>query len=302
MSKFFVTSPLAAKSNAPVVSTQQPAPEFDLDPGFGDLDSPSFGLQLDGLVEPQPLFDSDANLGDAPAKTSRSKLTNKSANAGKKADANQTNTKGELVQDPSDATSIMLALDEKTDDPTPDTFLSNFWPYLMVAIALTGWVIFQLRLKSAPSFKLKSRKSRKQSRTSPKKASPKKTIATSSPALTGEFKASQRFQKPKSKVEAKSKVEVDTGGVDTAKRTSGFVSSKSTDQREVNAIDSDRPADDEFEVESLDGISDSDVIDEKEAAEIVARVDARQAEGLRGPSARFKAEIGDQKVKPKDRV
>ena len=78
------------------------------------------------------------------------------------------------------------------------------------------------------------------------------------------------------------------------------LSDKAQEQLQVASLsDDDRPADDEFEIGVSAGISDSDVIDEQEAAEILKGVDARQTE-MRKP--RFKTEVSEKEALPKDKV
>jgi len=382
MSKVFVISPLATKSNSLVSSAQPPQQGFQLEPNFGELDAPSFGLNLDNIIEPQPpLLDSDDDSLEA-SKEDKIIIDPNAPDAAPEENVlanSKVNTRGEKVQDVSDSTTTtLLEPDGNTSDPAPESFISFSWPYLMVGLAFVGWVVVKMFSKSAPSFKhhkieprdpvqlaedgkkvtghfkpsQRFQKTNGEAETTAGESSlvvsdlpePKETntVNAEQPGatdkkLTGQFKIAKRFQKPKTETatdgssltgsQLPEPKEVNTVNAEqpsatdkkltgqfkiaerfqkpkteTATDGSSLTGSQLPEPKEANAMNSGRPADDEFDVELGDGFSDSDVLDSQEAAEIIARVDARQAEGLRGPSARFKAEIGEKAVSPKDRV
>ena len=160
MSNFLGTAPIGAKSNSPSAFAFVQQSGFQIEPKFEGLDNPKFGSRsIDNFIESDPsdsesdtnpkneltADSNDARVGEKPG----SNLSSDRASA----ISGERNIDGELVPDPSDATSIVLALDESSGDPVPNSFIGSFWPYLLVATALVGWVLVQLCKKPAPSFK-----------------------------------------------------------------------------------------------------------------------------------------------------
>ena len=78
----------------------------------------------------------------------------------------------------SDASNLDSA--ESDDLSKSDSFLTRYWPYALIVLALLGWWTARFRAKKAPSFKHHVIPERKQNETGPK--------------LTGHFKPSNRFQ------------------------------------------------------------------------------------------------------------
>ncbi|MDB2686719.1 hypothetical protein N9Y42_05865 [Mariniblastus sp.] len=296
MFKILVTAPVASKSILSVGLAEKPQTGFQLEPTYG---TPKFGSRsLENLIKPPPgnaSNDPSTALSDntsaEPSTTSDTTLENNSSVAQDSNVANQLNTKGESVQDVTDSTSILLALDKKAEDPAPDSFIASSWPYFLIAFALLGWVIIQIRKKPAPSYKHHT--------------IVKKQATETGPKLTGEFKVSQRFQnKETDEADETETVETETdesqtSSDETDKDELSLAKDKPPQAQEATPENADRPSDDEFDVDFDGGVSDSDVIDEKEAAEIIARVDAGHT-GIRKP--RFKTEIGKKNAAPKDRV
>ena len=348
-----VASTLATKSASSVAgSSLQTGRQLDLDlDGLGA--APSFkNPGIDSLVVPTP-----------PKRDSADSAAPQNA---------QTDTKGELVKDASDATTTSLPPEAQEIAPTPDSFFMSSWPYFMVGLALLGWVLYQRTLKKAPSFKHhkippKSPVAGSQ-QTGQFKASQRfqkteetesqteaKIIADADQGVnnnppespetgsqkTGQFKIAKRFQKPDNPEQAESEASTTTAADETNKNTlptspksgsektdaqptgqfkiatrfqkpdspekaeseastvtkkTNSVENKSIDEQEFSPPEDGRPADDEFEL-GMSSFSDSDIIDEQEAAEIIKRVDSRQTE-LRGP--RFKTKVEQSKVSPKD--
>ena len=297
MFKILVAAPVASKSILSVGLAEKPQTGFQLEPTYG---TPKFGSRsLENLIEPPPGNASNDpstapsdNTSVEPSTTSDTTLENNSSVAQDSNVANQLNTKGESVQDVTDSTSILLALDKKTKDPAPDSFVASYWPYLLIAFALLGWVIVQFRKKPAPSYKHHT--------------IVKKQATETGPKLTGQFKVSQRFQNKETDAEADESQTVDSetdesqaSNDETDKDELSLAEDKPPQVQKATPENADRPSDDEFDVDFDGGVSDSDVIDEKEAAEIIARVDAGHT-GIRKP--RFKTEIGKKNAVPKDRV
>ena len=182
------------------------------------------------------------------------------------------NMNGESVKDISDSTAILLAMESVETVAEPDSFFVSYWPYLILAVAIVGWVASQLFLRRGPSFK--------HHQIDEKRVDPGTTAA-------GQFKVSQRFQESKS---------------DDEQASSGaIVATNDSDQpQEVKASKGDRPADDEFDMGFGDGVSDSDVIDPQEAAEIIAAADTRKTK-TKVPRPRFKTKTDKKNnVLPKD--
>ena len=191
----------------------------------------------------------------------------------------QINTKGELVQDTSNSTAILLEREKSEVVAAPDSFLISYWPYLLVAVALAGWVIAQLCKSPEPSFKhttiLNKDHLIKDQSTKDQDGGPK---------VSGQFKVSQRFQKTKIEDEK-------------ATEETSLPEPEPVKQQTVHARKDGRPTDDEFDLGLEVGCSDSDIIDEQDAAEIIKRVDMRQTE-LRGP--RFKTGVEQSKASSPD--
>ena len=184
----------------------------------------------------------------------------------------QLDTNGKLAPDASDATATSLVRESQEDDVPPDTFLALYWPYLLLAVTFFGWVIYQSFLKQPPSYK--------------HRVMPPKQIDDAS-ELKGHFKVAQRFQKTESNEDKTNKV--------AEVKSSPKV--EPVEEPKVELRENGRPADNEFEVGFDSDLSDSDIIDEHEAAEIVKQVDTRQTE-VRGP--RFKTEVEQSNVSAED--
>ena len=273
MSKTLATLPISM-SRSSVSAAQTPQIELKPDQDFGQFEVPSFGLDPALLpATPQELGPKNQlvlpSAGPRLESNSSSRKTPKATT--------QMNTDGEPVEEVMDATAQLLALEKSTADPAPPSFLSSSWPYFLVVLALVGWGISQLFAKRAPSFKHHVIEERQQNRTGPK--------------LSGEFKASQRFQKKEN--EDESITSVPNSPAPEAKLPN----------RKTNTVDSERPADDEFELGVSDHVSgsdsDSEIIESQEATEIVADLDARQT---KAPHGRFKTDNDHKNLSPNDKV
>jgi len=256
----------------------------------------------------------------------------------------------------SDASNLDSA--ESDDLSKSDSFLTIYWPYALIVLALLGWWTARFRAKKAPSFKHHVIPERKQNETGPKltghfkpsnrfqqndnngepdadelpavgktKLEPQKSLESQlgqdEPRLKDQFKVATRFQKPESQegtnTNGAEKSNLNATDSDNDKATNqdeprkkgqfkvatrfqkpknkegaGTIKEESThkasDVRRPVDKSSDRPADDEFELDS-DFDFDSGVLSEEqrakilEAAEILAAVKKRKNDG---DGSRFK--------------
>ena len=167
-----VTSPISTKTTSPAVLA-------DLSPsGLRAEQNLDEVLPDDPFALPGEKFRFSANP-DAAGNTE----ADVKPEADESEEASQLDTDGEPVQDASDSTAIMLSLDEQASPPTPDSFLTSYWPYLLVVMAMGTWVVVQLKKKSEPSYE--------------HKPVTEKSIEAGS-KVSGQFKVSQRFQKTES--------------------------------------------------------------------------------------------------------
>ena len=281
------TSLLTKKSDSSNASNAlQASPQFDQ--GFEGLTTPSMGAPFDNFIEPQsPVLSSDDLQGAKPlalpdgnfikaSETDGAVEVKREASSGTSANGqavSQRSTNGEAVEDDLDATAIFLALESRerpVDASATDSFLSSYWPYLLMAIALIGWGFTQFLLKRAPSFK--------HHEILPKTVKP----GSQTP---GQFKVSQRFQKAK----------IDQAQVDSEPDLTGNELPRST---KINSTKVDHPTDDEFNLEADGNISDSDIINPQEASEIA---NAANASRMKARKPRFKTKIDKNSIS-KDKV
>lgn len=322
-----MTHPFATKSNSSFSAVASPQIQFDADQKVQGLDAltGAHNFAPEPSVKPKP----------------------------------PVSTAGEPVQDVSDSTSVLVDTANYAEEPASVSYISFLWPYLLVATTLIGWVIYQLRLKRAPSFKHHKIPVRTQNETGPQ--------------LTGHFKKSERFQKTENETgspewtsEQNSETGSNTTGLanelqdnnkeetiatpavvqtsETApssidselanehqdgktqadhptdeddpqlterfKKSERFVKPKpgtstpptnekvsKTAKQQNDNRQSDRPADDEFDVSPIDGISDSDIFSEEVAAEMTKAADAKHPHR---PSKRFKTALNKEKSAKSD--
>lgn len=156
------------------------APSFDV-PAVDDLiknQPPIFGPD-----DPTPEFRLHREVSDEPvmkASFSEAELERESPAKDVATASPQLDTSGEAVSDVSSATAVVLASEQSDPPAASGSFFSSLWPYVLMGVIVVGWVVTQMRLKRAPSFK--------------HHVIPERTPEDLAPESKGFFKASTRFK------------------------------------------------------------------------------------------------------------
>ncbi len=239
-----------------------------------------------GPDDPTPDFRLHSPVVDKSATRSALKESESGDSETAKASTENTelNTDGEEVSDGSDMTAVVLASEQDAGGTLPDSLMAGWWPYLLIGVVSVGWVVAQLCLKRAPSFK--------------HHVIPERTPDEIQSTTKGKFKVSTRFQKNEAgqevgKVEQNLVTSVVPGSLGIPKANAEATASNSAKTQTQAGASVDRPTDDEFEFDFVSdfGDSDSDLLSEEqrskilEAAEIIASQKKRKAAGA---ESRFK--------------
>ena len=286
--EFFSKQPLADDEITPPVESR-PAPTTD--DNLSTIPFPN-----DGQGVAQASFEQSEDEGSLPTPTDNSALESSAPEPDSLTAPPNTNgeTTGETFQSISTPAETPTSVD-------PDSFIGNYWPYLLVAVTLLGWGFSQLFARREPSFK------------------PQPIKRTTNPNIEnprGQFKKSERFLTPKNKKppsdeeepedneEPKSKAPPEDKETNETKheatatavpipRTAdpNVIEGKLTKRpKQADEMQVDQPADDEFNFDLNNSASDFDMFNDEDAAEINQAVDAKKPSSS---SKRFKTEPED---------
>ena len=217
---------------------------------------------------------STPNLGDqldAPASWSRPPRA-----------ASTQDIEADKSEETNESTAIGHLAGPATSQPS---FLVEYWHYILVVVAILGWVFFQLFLKREPTFKAQA-------------INHKKKASIENPK--GQFKRSERFAKPKNKEDSANQETTEVGNAIETKDESSealagtdliasanLIDGKQTNKRQADTMQSEQPGDEEFDFDLNEGDDDSDVFNVEDAAEINGAKDDKRNDGS---SKRFKTE------------